>query len=670
MDDDQFDLPRIAEVLDASQGSVCEVRHYESLFNTKGERVLLASGARQSQRPTARDSASIRSALILTKVWDRDKEDCHTELEIQSPHMKEALKACVPQYEDHNIEHKNIILRDEPRCVFHYKEELILYRQRCMSENRVEAGRHIQYLIDHMAGSLITEMYLFPGLASDSDQPPELDFNNLWMAFVPGDLICIDSHVLKTSEPRKVYRFERMERCYCPNPLLCSRSPWRIVAYSISCNGDRFGYIMHELIIEPYEGFRSLATLPIMPLKYHPNRESIRSELIERGASTELFPPAAIIWVMLELPRLFGPNHPIGATSNTESLGTKHMLMVDCKAALEYWPDGSPLFASDKRTYKAESNAHMELTNDDLIICEAEIIAYSLGTMKWGLFQVDCIVDVAYDEEAFASLLLDQDHKDTVLSLVRIHSDERAMVDDVITGKGKGMVMLLHGPPGVGKSLTAESVAEHTRKPLMRLQTSTLGDSPAEVEDGLSDAFTLAVKWDAVALLDGADVFLEQRDSVNLERNRLVSIFLRVLEFYQGILILTSNRVAAFDTAIMSRVHIVIHYPNLDRQSQRKLWSLFLSRLPNDSGKSVTDENDLGILDEYDLDGREIKNIVRTAHSLAVSESSPSVGLNHLQKALKTRHLQPNMAVPGFKDQSGNQTRGVKRRRLIDEEDE
>lgn len=57
----------------------------------------------------------------------------------------------------------------------------------------------------------------------------------------------------------------------------------------------------------------------------------------------------------------------------------------------------------------------------------------------------------------------------------------------------------------------------------MRLQTSTLGDSPAEVEDGLSDAFTLAVKWDAVALLDEADVFLEQRDSVNLERNRLVS---------------------------------------------------------------------------------------------------------------------------------------------------
>lgn len=129
--------------------------------------------------------------------------------------------------------------------------------------------------------------------------------------------------------------------------------------------------------------------------------------------------------------------------------------MVDCKASLEHWPDGSPWFASTKRTYQAESNAHMELTDDDLIICDAEIIAYSLGTMKWGLFQVDCVVDVAYDEEAFASLLLDQDHKDTVLSLVRIHSDERAMVDDVITGKGKGMVMLLHGPPGVGKSLTA-----------------------------------------------------------------------------------------------------------------------------------------------------------------------------------------------------------------------
>lgn len=140
---------------------------------------------------------------------------------------------------------------------------------------------------------------------------------------------------------------------------------------------------------------------------------------------------------------------------------------------------------------------------------------------------------------------------------------------------------------------TTESVAEHTKKPLMRLQAGTLGSSPAEVEDALSYASTLAVTWDAVALLDEADVFLEQRDSKNLERNRLVSseyqsipwfisnnaddsVFFRVLEFYQGILFLTTNRVEDFDDVIMSRVHIAINYPALDRPSQHSIWGLFL----------------------------------------------------------------------------------------------
>ncbi|KAK7992945.1 ATP-dependent zinc metalloprotease FtsH, partial [Apiospora saccharicola] len=203
----------------------------------------------------------------------------------------------------------------------------------------------------------------------------------------------------------------------------------------------------------------------------------------------------------------------------------------------------------------------------------------------------------------------------------------------------------------------------------------TLGENPAEVEDALSDAFTLAVKWDAVALLDEADVFLEQRDSEHLERNRLVSIFLRVLEFYQGILFLTTNRVAAFDIAIMSRVHIAINYPALDRASQKCTWVVFLSRLPNGAGKALVDGGNLQPLDEYDLDGREIKNAVRTAHSLAVSDSSASVGLNHLRKALKTRQSHINMAAPGpgLKSQGAQDVvgpRGAKRRRLEETEDE
>ncbi|KAK8085196.1 P-loop containing nucleoside triphosphate hydrolase protein [Apiospora hydei] len=514
------------------------------------------------------------------------------------------------------------------------------------------------------------------------------------MAFVPGDLVYIDSHVLKASASKTVYRFERMERCYCSNTTTCPRSPWNMTAHSIMCDGMDFGHHEEEIPIAPYEGFRSLTSLPVMPLKYHPDQKKIKDELILRGRKYRTlgigrhhmnYDGFATVGRRRaanrhSFDRSFDKQRAyvgfaiiLDISINAKQATGSGRLMIDSEAGAQYVPDHEPEFSANKRIFRCETDDHLEMTDEDLIICTAELVAYSLSNMKWGFFKVECATDVVYDNEAFASLLIDQDYKDTVLSLVRIHADERAMYDDVIAGKGKGMVMLLHGPPGVGKSLTAESVAEHTKKPLMRLQAGTLGASPAEVEDALSDAFSLAVKWDAVALLDEADVFLEQRDSENLERNRLVSIFLRVLEFYQGILFLTTNRVAAFDGAIMSRVHIAITYPALDRASQQSLWILFLSRLPNDAGRSLVDKGDLGTLDEYDMDGREIKNIVRTAHSLAVSDASGSVGLNHLRKALKIRQLQLNMAVPGFKDRDGHDEsgrRGTKRQRLDDVQDE
>ena len=73
-----------------------------------------------------------------------------------------------------------------------------------------------------------------------------------------------------------------------------------------------------------------------------------------------------------------------------------------------------------------------------------------------------------------------------------------------------------------------------------------LGTNPRELETFLQQILDLANRWQAVLLLDEADVFLEARTSQDLHRNALVSIFLRLLEYFQGILFLTTNRVATF----------------------------------------------------------------------------------------------------------------------------
>jgi len=91
---------------------------------------------------------------------------------------------------------------------------------------------------------------------------------------------------------------------------------------------------------------------------------------------------------------------------------------------------------------------------------------------------------------------------------------------------------------------------------------------PERLESNLEDIFDYAVTWGAILLLDDADIFLQDRDDNSIERNALVSIFLRTLEYFTGILILTTNRVATFDQAFRSRIHISLGLPALDQGSQ------------------------------------------------------------------------------------------------------
>jgi SpoVK/Ycf46/Vps4 family AAA+-type ATPase len=93
-------------------------------------------------------------------------------------------------------------------------------------------------------------------------------------------------------------------------------------------------------------------------------------------------------------------------------------------------------------------------------------------------------------------------------------------------------------------------------KPLYPITCGDLGSTAEDVEWNLKKHFTLASKWDCVMLLDEADVFLAKRRQADLQRNSIVSVFLRMLEYYKGLLFLTTNRVGTFDEAFKSRVHI------------------------------------------------------------------------------------------------------------------
>lgn len=125
----------------------------------------------------------------------------------------------------------------------------------------------------------------------------------------------------------------------------------------------------------------------------------------------------------------------------------------------------------------------------------------------------------------------------------------------------------------------------------------------------------MASTWNAVLLIDEADIFLERRSLHDMERNSLVSIFLRVLEYYQGILFLTSNRVATFDDAFKSRIHVPLKYSSLTMENRKQVWKNFLGNMASE-GMEMDDEG-YHSLAKADINGRQIKNVIRTAKSLA-----------------------------------------------------
>jgi hypothetical protein len=108
-----------------------------------------------------------------------------------------------------------------------------------------------------------------------------------------------------------------------------------------------------------------------------------------------------------------------------------------------------------------------------------------------------------------------------------------------------------------------------------------------------------------------------------------MAVFLRVLEYYSGILFLTTNRVGALDEAFKSRIHLPLYYPPLDRVSTLKIWAMHLDRTFGPGSKVRGDKKKIMKFAEAHFDhnetgrwnGRQIRNAFQTAIALAEYEA-------------------------------------------------
>ncbi|KAI8945831.1 hypothetical protein F4801DRAFT_597344 [Xylaria longipes] len=387
----------------------------------------------------------------------------------------------------------------------------------------------------------------------------------------------------------KDHNGEEREECIC------------IDCVYVDFDGVSLGPVQREFKIKRFEGEKIIKSLDLCPLNMPEDRE-IWEKLKERGRNF-----LDVAGVMVDFEEAFLVNGQERWRPIIDTFAPPQVPEVSDKCDAECCP------------YQNVHDDADSTSDEELVIMSYRAFGFGLSSRAWGktrktypyFFSFGNMTrspdtgqkfknqQAASKEQrtAFDELVLPKgsQHKHIVKSLIAQHfkDKERELTSgesdqpDMIRGKGKGLILLLHGAPGVGKTTTAEGVAEFFRRPLFQITCGDLGTTAKEVESVLVKHFALANKWGCILLLDEADVFLSQRDRLDFKRNGLVAVFLHILEYYAGVLFLTTNRLGDFDEAFASRIHMSLHYPDLDQDSTRKVFELNLERIRKRRGDKV-----------------------------------------------------------------------------------
>ncbi|PVF92589.1 P-loop containing nucleoside triphosphate hydrolase protein [Serendipita vermifera] len=428
-----------------------------------------------------------------------------------------------------------------------------------------------------------------------------ITFDTLWAIFKPNTYLYTYDEL---TEQFVILLLRQFQETYdeANNPMV------QVACDHISDDGRLFGVVRSTVFVaSKYEGARRIQDLPIYPLSYHDDPHELREKGIARGRK----------FVEMNTKRREYLEVKGAAMREISEMGKPRQIkfnaygrvMIDHSAFRLFQPN--TVFNSSI----IRQLDRQKLDDNQCLICSPVVLGFCFGTKTWGGFAIERLEQIKWSNEAFRSLVLGEKQKALVQALVKQHAERSKLFDDIVIGKGKGLVGLLAGPPGCGKTLTAEAVAEVTRRPLYVISAGELGTNSEVVDQKLTQILELAQTWNAVLLLDEAEVFLQQRNNTDVHRNALVSIFLRQLEYYQGILILTTNLITQCDVAFESRIHFSINYSNLDFTSRKAIWNVFIEKI---AIKKQISEEEIEILAKEEMNGRQVRGEGFTTENLVL----------------------------------------------------
>ncbi|KAJ5830859.1 Spastin [Penicillium chrysogenum] len=569
-------------------------------------------------------------AFVVRERVDRTSKEVVSFIDIKSEGLRDILRDVL-----HDIKAVSL-MEDKPsieqNVLFHFLPELDRCAENMDSSSDHESAhaKHLLLLIEHLKHKYTSTLQRLESML----QHGHITYDLLWALFKPG---ChVYTTCIGTKEPRCV-TFDAGEE------ITQNDETW----FNLECrfldyDGVKFGEAGIFLRVPKFRGSKPIATLAAYPLRHHPSHEQIQKHLVERGQKflglagshiqhckgSAFFMNKGKIFKININSRVavdaafFHEMQPNYSRPSLRDIGVKDknsIAVIDIGAMLMEDRE------REKEKMRGDGVDAQKLSEADLLVSCPTVCCFSFKEKMFLECAVSALRDVDWSPESFDCLKISSETKTILLSLAktRLGMIPTVPFDDVIDGKGQGFNILLNGPPGVGKTFTVEATSEYFKLPLYSISAGELvvnhGDSNA-LEQQLETVFKIAKHFNAVLLLDEADAFMEQRTSYHDTHNRLVTIFLRKLEYYQGILFLTSNRGIQFDDAILSRIHLIIEYENLTREFRRDLWSTFLSKACTMQGPAIVEEHELRRLESLALNGREIKNVAAIAHALAEAD--------------------------------------------------
>jgi SpoVK/Ycf46/Vps4 family AAA+-type ATPase len=238
----------------------------------------------------------------------------------------------------------------------------------------------------------------------------------------------------------------------------------------------------------------------------------------------------------------------------------------------------------------------------------------------------------------FDQVVIEAEDRHRILAVVDKHEQylecRKAWGFDDVIRYGRGVVMLFHGKPGTGKTMTAHAIAHRLGKRILNVDIPTFLES-CEVDRFLPGLFREARLHDALLFFDECEALFASRR----QGHALMTMLLTEIERFEGIAIMATNLPEFLDEALDRRILVKVRFPEPDRGARLEIWR---KHIP--AAAPLAADVDLEILaDRYDMAGGYIKNAILLAVADAVHSDgkNPVIRMEHLERAARSQLHRP-----------------------------